>query len=256
MTISSEQLFLVTLKINCNIEDRFEVEEAIKKGELYDFCIAYETLLHSKMMNKINNNLITTSTNLWFKRAPLQKKVTRMLNYWYKVMENFDSEEFENNEDDCFGKLGNLPTRRMKSFNTSRSSAANLRDLLNSEHKKWIGLSFKWNMETLVENVFDVLKEMKIIWKKWNSDYIYKCQTGIPINNSETSISKVEAINESNMIKFFLHFSSISGKKDNHEFEGMKAESLYLVSFIWIKGSTLKYLDFINIFRLKIDDRI
>ena len=55
---------LFELKLNINIEHRAEVEEAIKKGELYDFCIAYETLLHFKMMNEISNDSLTSPVNL------------------------------------------------------------------------------------------------------------------------------------------------------------------------------------------------
>lgn len=108
-----------------------------------------------------------------------------------------------------------------------------------------------------MQNVFEVLKEMKIIWKQWNSSYIYKCQTGIPLNTNKSLNSiKSEVLTENNTIKFFLHFSAISGRKEDYDFEGMKSEGLYLVSFIWIKGSSHKYLDFASIFKLKMEDKI
>ena len=100
---------------------------------------------------------------------------------------------------------------------------------------------------------------MKIIWKQWNSPFIYKCQTGMPIENKlkkRKGSSKLEEFSDNGMIKFFLHFSSISGRKEDLEHEGLKSDSLYLVSFIWIKGNTLKFLDFVSIFKIKIDDKI
>lgn len=43
---------LFDLKLKLNIKDRDKIEEAISKGEKYDFCIAYEYLKHSKMLQK------------------------------------------------------------------------------------------------------------------------------------------------------------------------------------------------------------
>lgn len=128
---------LFDLKLNINRKDRAEVEKAIMKGELYDFCIAYETLLHSKMMNKIKNDRLTSSIKPWFKRIQMHQKSIMSINHWFKVLENFGSEEIETNEDDLFNKFDSLPPRKTtKSFNTSRSSAANLKDLIiSNEHK-------------------------------------------------------------------------------------------------------------------------
>lgn len=195
------------------------------------------------------------------KRCSLSKKLVRNINYWYRSLENFGSEHYVINFEDDYEKLGGLPPRHQtKSYNTSRSSAANLKDLLTwSGYKKFIGLSYKCTFENLIENWFQVLKEMKIIWKQWNSNFIYKCQSGMPIGHKSgkrKSSNKLEEFSENSMIKFFLHFSSISGNKGDHEHEGSKQDSLYLVSFIWIKGNTLKFLDFVSIFKIKVDDKI
>ena len=43
---------LFDLKLKLNRKDRDKIQEAIMKGEKYDFCIAYEYLKHSKMLQK------------------------------------------------------------------------------------------------------------------------------------------------------------------------------------------------------------
>ena len=213
------------------------------------------------MMEEIRQDSKFSSSKPWFKRKTISKRLIRIINNWSISLENFGSEDYAIRIEEDYDKVGNLPPRHLtKSFNTSRSSAINLRDLfVTNGYKKFIGLSFKWNFENLIENTFQVLKEMKIIWKRWNSDFIYKCQTGVPISQKSGKrkySGNLEELSENSMIKFFLHISSISGKKDEHEYEGLKQDSLYLVSFIWIKGNTLKFLDFVSIFKINIDDRI
>jgi len=53
---------LFTLKLGLNQKDREKIVEAIDKGEKYDFCIAYEYLKHSKMLQ----NFEVTITHLHF----------------------------------------------------------------------------------------------------------------------------------------------------------------------------------------------
>lgn len=68
----------------------------------------------------------------------LHRKSIMLINHSTKVLENFGAEVVDSTEDDIFNKLGKAPAlRTIKSFNTSRSSAANLKDLLvSNEHKK------------------------------------------------------------------------------------------------------------------------
>lgn len=144
-----------------------------------------------------------------------------------------------------------------KSFHTNSTSTANFKSGLVLENmRKNIGLVFKSSLPDLIRIVFIVMKEMEIIWKKWNSDYIYKCQTGIPIKDVQKynkANERIETFYENDLIKFFLHFSILPKKKEILDFDQRsKTESEYLVSFIWIKGNTLKYLDFVSAFRLNI----
>lgn len=101
---------------------------------------------------------------------------------------------------------------------------------------------------------------MKIIWKKWKSDYIYKCQTGVSLKDAPKFAKSNERMNtfyENDMIKFFLHFSSLPRRREIIDLDQRSKHDLeYLVSFIWIKGNTLKYLDFVNMFRINIEDRL
>lgn len=73
---------LFTLNLSINEDDRKEIEAAILKGELYDFCVAYEYLFHQKTIKRIklrnsieqtekhsfNLNLLTRYCN-YLKRA-------------------------------------------------------------------------------------------------------------------------------------------------------------------------------------------
>ena len=74
---------------------------------------------------------------------------------------------------------------RARSFYTNSTSFDNFRDrFLTNEYKEPIGLVYKSSIDDLITNVFTVLRDLKIVWKPWNSSYIYKCQTGIPIENA------------------------------------------------------------------------
>lgn len=61
---------------------------------------------------------------------------------------------------------------------------------------------------------------------------------------------------ENDLLKFFVHFSSIPKRKGVSFDQSSKHEWEHLVSFIWIKGNTLKFLDFVGMFRIIIQDRI
>jgi hypothetical protein len=176
-------------------------------------------------------------------------------------------ESFGHDDHLDFDEDGRVKTRREstpqadKSFHTSSTSTANLKDGVVLESlRKNVGIVFKCNLSDLVRSVFLVLKEMRIVWKKWNSDFVYKCQSGVPIQETRkynNTNGRMQELYENDLIKFFVHFSSIPKKKELIDFDQRsKNEAEYLVSFIWIKGDTMKYLDFINMFRLNIEDRV
>lgn len=77
------------------------------------------------------------------------------------------------------------------------------------------GISFKMSYSKMIELVFATLKEMKLIWKRLNSDYIYKCHSGVEINNHEIfrNKHKYDEFNAREMIKFFIQFSSVDNTK-------------------------------------------
>lgn len=63
-----------------------------------------------------------------------------------------------------------------KSFNTNVTSSPKIVESWKNlkEKKNPIGLIFKSNINDLFKTVFVALKKMNIVWKRWNSDFIYK----------------------------------------------------------------------------------
>jgi hypothetical protein len=77
-----------------------------------------------------------------------------------------------------------------------------------------------------------------MIWKRLNSDFVYKCHSGIPKNSQhklKDSKYYEEFVNKK-MIKFFIQFSSVQ-KNPRLKYSGL-TQPEYLCSIIWIKGST------------------
>mmetsp|Transcript_520 Transcript_520/g.583 ORF Transcript_520/g.583 Transcript_520/m.583 type:complete len:95 (+) Transcript_520:1088-1372(+) len=90
---------------------------------------------------------------------------------------------------------------------------------------------------------------MNIVWKKWKSDFVYKCQTGFPIADKtvpENRKDSIREIHDKDTIKFFLQFSSVSPPRELNDTETAFKQPPTFVSFIWIKGSSMKFLDFIT----------
>lgn len=63
-----------------------------------------------------------------------------------------------------------------KSFHTNVTSSPKIIESWKNEKEKKnpIGLVFKSNINELFKTVFVALKKMNIVWKRWNSDFIYK----------------------------------------------------------------------------------
>jgi len=180
----------------------------------------------------------------------------------YKQLTQFGNEETETleEEEEKIKEESEHLISKDKSFHTNSTSTANFKDgfCLDSS-RKMVGLVFKCNLEELIKKVFLILKEMTIVWKPWNSEYIYKCQSGIPVNESSKNDAdeRMQEFYQNDLLKFFLHFSIIPKRKEILEFDPRaRTEAEYLISFIWIKGNTLKYLNFVSLFEENIKTRI
>lgn len=162
--------------------------------------------------------------------------------------------------------------RNNDSFHTNSTSTANFKAAFGIDRsKKFVGITFKCNLIDLMKKTFLLMKEMGIVWKSWNSEYIYKCQS-IPYDvlhskkKSNTVVKedlgknvseRIQEFYQNDLIKFFLHFSAVPKRKDVLDLDPKsKNESEYLVSFIWIKGNTLTFLDFVTQFRINIQNRV
>ena len=121
------------------------------------------------------------------------------------------------------------------------------------------GISFKMSYSKMIELVFSTLREMKLIWKRLNSDYIYKCHSGVSINNNEIfrNKHKYDEFNSKEMIKFFIQFSSVDNTKLATSIPiTSEIKKEFRWSFIWIKGNCSKYLEFVTKFKQTIKQRI
>ena len=102
-------------------------------------------------------------------------------------------------------------------------------------------------LDEVYKKVFSKLKEMNIVWKNWGSDFVYKCQSGIPISQkglTDNMKDKRTKIHDNNIIKFFLQFFLFPRKKELIDLDQSVAhQHQILVSFIWIKGPTMKYIE-------------
>lgn len=66
-----DQLF--TLKLSITEDQRDKIEQAIRKGENHDYCVAYQYLLHAKMMKSIKEPENLRPVQVSFQRKILQK---------------------------------------------------------------------------------------------------------------------------------------------------------------------------------------
>lgn len=220
---------LINLDIDFKSKDRKDIIEAVKKGEIPH----YDYLKHAKMLSNINNeDKQACKTTKFSKVLNLSKKSIQILNKVYLGLEDINDRillqsEMQINEDEE-KYVQNEANPRLKSLRTNTTSTANMKDLFwpeNPKHRTTVGVIYRTNINNLVKNIFVTLKEMKIVWKKWNSDYIYKCQTGIPKSEEKNLKNKIhERINEfyeNDMLKFFLHFTQVSKKKEVVELNNM-----------------------------------
>lgn len=72
------------------------------------------------------------------------------------------------------------------------------------------GVSFKTDYKTMVETTFSALKDLKIVWKQLNSDFVFKCQTGVP----KDAKKKHKEFTDKRSLKFFLQFSKVDRSRE------------------------------------------
>jgi uncharacterized protein YlzI (FlbEa/FlbD family) len=201
------------------------------------------------------------------------RKAISLINRTYKQIELFGTEESKIIEEEGKFKTELEAIKRNNdSFHTNSTSTANFKAAFGIERsKKFVGIIFKCNLNDLMRKTFLLMKEMGIVWKSWNSEYIYKCQS-IPYdtlhlkNKSKSTVredveknvsERMQEFYQNDLIKFFLHFSAVPKRKDILDLDPKsKNEYEYLISFIWIKGNTLTFLDFVTQFRNNIQNRV
>lgn len=111
-----------------------------------------------------------------FNRSLLGRKAISLINLANKNLESFGQEEItaeqEENKDN---KNLDVVLQTNNSFHTNSTSTANFKEILSLEKdQSSVGILIKARLQDLMQAVFKVLKDMGIIWKRWNSDYVYK----------------------------------------------------------------------------------
>jgi hypothetical protein len=98
------------------------------------------------------------------------KKSNASINEIYKQLTLIE------NEDKIDIGIEVIKVVQSKSFITSATSGAIICDSskIRKELSKPVGVVFKSDLNSLFKTVFLALKKMNIVWKKWNSDFIYK----------------------------------------------------------------------------------
>lgn len=253
---------LFKLKLGLKEDQLDQIKTWIQNGYSYDFCIAYEYLAHYKTLNKLHEESSLKPRSPAFEKPKLKPKQVKLVTSSNQKLVTF-KERPKIIEFDLGAKKSHLAKPR-KSIQTDFTSG----DIgcpwcLKNEmsctihNKNWVGLVFQAKLPDLINAVFTVLRENKIVWKSWNSEFVYKCETGVPWKDPKVVINndKLNDLVEEDLLKFFVNFSSIPKPKQAFDYDiNAKQDVEYLVSFIWIKGKTLKFLDFISNFKLSISE--
>jgi serine/threonine protein kinase len=212
---------LYDLQLNLEIKDDTNIKNSILKGEMHDFCIAYEYLYHSKLLSEIRDGSNLKIRSFHFNRKLLTKPIIKSINRIHKKLTNLDKELMADDIDDVKTDP-QIVSNVSRSFHTNSSSTEYLKDKTSfDELKRPIGLVYKSTIDNLFKHVFSVLKEQNIIWKPWNSHYVYKCQSGIPLDKIDLAgdKDKLEEYMETNQLKFFIHFNSTPRRREAFELD-------------------------------------
>ena len=244
---------LFSLDLGLDNSNKEAIKQSIIDSQMHRYCIIYEHLVHFKMMNKLNNPNRVKPIKRSFENISLENKQVQSINKTNKRLLNLNVHS-SLSLSNFIEKQGKAFAWKDLSFHTSSSSNNDIQQMQRNEfHKNIIGFAFKADLDNLFKKVFTVLKDQRMVWKRWKSDYVYKCETGIPISNKNKKNSIKQAKDDD--VKFFLHFSLIPRKKQSYKAEFYKKPmNEYLVSLIWIRGKTLKYLDLIHAFKNAIQD--
>ena len=72
-------------------------------------------------------------------------------------------------------RIGEAEINQEKSFHTHSTSSEYLKEAqIVENYSHYVGFVFRSNLNDVFKEVFSILREMKIIWKAWNSNYVYK----------------------------------------------------------------------------------
>ena len=105
-----------------------------------------------------------------FKLTSLTKKTIGLINNANSALV-----KMEDSVQDIHPKIAHSESKFTTNFKTSFNSYSTFVSNLNKlESSNSVGFTYKCRLPQLIKTVFTVLKEMKIIWKKWNSEYAFK----------------------------------------------------------------------------------
>lgn len=255
---------LLTLNLGLNPADEKKIKKAIMKKENLDFWGVYNELLYMKNQNVVQA-LCKNDRKKSFTKRKLKKEVIMEMNQMGKNINNYIDilpQEKDSDEKPRVASYSSMNTNETITPDQVRKEEALIDSTKIDDTPKpyFTGVSFKMDFRAMMELVFNTLKDMKMIWKRLNSDFVYKWHNGIPVDQQEKfkDLSYYKEFSRKEMLKFFIQFSAVDTRTptDSTPLEKESSQKEYLWSFIWIKGSSVKFLEFVSKFKQSIVDKI
>ena len=257
-----EKLF--TLNLGLNPADEKKIKKAILKKESLDFWGVYNELLYLKTQDAVQA-LCSSNKKKAFTKRTLKKEAIMEMNQMGKNINSymdFLPKEKDEDEKPRVASYSSMNTNETITPDQGRKEDALIDSTKMDDTPKpySTGVSFKMDFRAMMELVFTTLKDMKMIWKRLNSDFVYKCHNGIPVDEQEKfkDRSYYKEFSQKEMLKFFIQFSAVDPRTPNDSAALGKEASQkeYLWSFIWIKGNSVKFLEFVSKFQQTVLDKI
>jgi serine/threonine protein kinase len=218
--------------------DEKVVRSSIINKDGHDFCGIYNELSHINHLSDVRGSLSQRAKDRSFKKYELTKEEIFEINQMNKRLNASPTIETAEKDEKEVCVEGENP--RVSSYSSMQTNASlsqqqkeGFLDLISpadkiKEYKN--GIIFKMSYQQVYELVFTTLKEMKMVWKRLNSDFVYKCQSGIPHSDQKKfkNTKYYQNFMQKKFIKFFIQFSAVDNRYISDEPEETSGEKEYL----------------------------
>jgi len=222
------------------------IKDAILSKKGHDFWTIYNELNHYESLEDIHY-MQDRKKKTVFSRPSLSAQVIQELNL---ISSNINS-CFEDTQkcivDDCNPRVSSYASMNTNETYSPMHKAETTKIEISKRIRSFRnGFIFRMSYQKTTELVFTWLKELKIVWKQLNSEFVYKCQSGVQYSD-QAKLKDPKYYKEqikTRFIKFFIQFSSVDHSSEIGGPALQNNEKEYMWSVIWIKGSTSKFLEF------------